>query len=105
RASSWTTISYTSVTVQGAHGFWLAGATMTTVSFSSAQANSGSSYPLYVNGASANTFTAFLANNLAGYSVYLDTGANPNTLSQSAVVSNVPGYAALRLVNNSYNTI
>ena len=64
RTSSWTTVSYTSVTVGGTRtaGFWLPGSTMTSVSYSSAQANSslGSWSALWLNGASSNTFKALI---------------------------------------------
>ncbi|MDE2040715.1 MAG: right-handed parallel beta-helix repeat-containing protein, partial [Elusimicrobia bacterium] len=79
--SSQSTISYSSVTVGAVYGFWLPGSTMTTVSYSSAQADGGSA--LYVNGASSNTFTVFFSSDSTGHSALLDAGARFNTITLS----------------------
>ena len=69
--SSWTTVSYASVTVGGANaaGFWLPGSTMTSVSFSTALAQTaGANWAaLLLTGASSNTFIGISASNPAGY--------------------------------------
>ncbi|MBI4370656.1 MAG: right-handed parallel beta-helix repeat-containing protein, partial [Elusimicrobia bacterium] len=84
--SSWNTVSYTSVTVNAAHGFWLPGSTMTAISYSSAVNNSTTQHAFYLNGASSNTFTAVLASNTAaGRAMSLDKSANYNTISLSTM--------------------
>ena len=103
-ASSWTTVSYASVTVSGPSvaGFLLPGSTMTSVSFSSA-VNLGAGYALWLNGASSNTFTVFLASSPAGYAAYLSTGSTFNTISRSSMTGSGP--SALYLIAASSNTI
>ncbi|MEK7383806.1 MAG: right-handed parallel beta-helix repeat-containing protein, partial [Elusimicrobiota bacterium] len=105
RISSWTTVSYSSVTAWNAHGLWLdSTAQKDTVSYSTFQANSASFYALFVDAASTNTFTAVLASNPAGYGARLTAGADYNTISQSTMTSNAAGYSALYL-RSSFNTI
>ena len=107
-ASSWTTVSYTSVTVgnAGASGFWLPGSVMTSVSYSSAQANGSSgAAALWINGASSNTFTMFLASSTAGYGMELDNGSNDNSVNGSTIASFGGVYPGLYLIGASSNTI
>ena len=106
--SSWTSISYTSVTVggTGATGFWLPGSTMTSVSHSSAAANSVAGYAVWLNVASSNTIELSYASNPLGTGVYVDTNSNSNVISQSTMTSNAAGARAALLLNGaSSNTI
>ncbi|MDE2424518.1 MAG: right-handed parallel beta-helix repeat-containing protein, partial [Elusimicrobia bacterium] len=103
--SSQSTISYSSVTVGAVYGFWLPGSTMTTVSYSSAQANGGSG-ALYLNGASNNTVTVFLSSNTAGDTALLDAGASFNTITLSTFTSPSFGsFYGFYLKGASSNTI
>ncbi|MFI5348659.1 MAG: right-handed parallel beta-helix repeat-containing protein [Elusimicrobiota bacterium] len=107
-ASSWTTVSYTSVTVGGANaaGFWLPGSVGTIVSNSSAAVNSATGYAaLWLNGASFNTITLGFWTNPSGYAVVLDTNSNGNAISQATMTSGGAGYSALDLIAASSNTI
>ncbi|MBI4060684.1 MAG: Ig-like domain-containing protein [Elusimicrobia bacterium] len=102
--SSWNAVSYSSVTVAAAHGIYLAGGGMTTVSHSTAQ-NSGAAgihYALYLWGASSNTMTRSLFSNTVGRAAILDVFSHYNTISLSTVSS--PGYA-LRISASSSNTV
>ncbi|MDP3543010.1 MAG: NosD domain-containing protein, partial [Elusimicrobiota bacterium] len=84
RISSWSAISYSSVTVWGAHGFWLDGATATAVAFSAAVNKSATQYPVFLDGGKNNDFTALFARNshVSGYGLYA-LGADSNTVTQS----------------------
>ncbi|MBI4060603.1 MAG: right-handed parallel beta-helix repeat-containing protein [Elusimicrobia bacterium] len=104
RISSWSAVSYSSVTVWNAHGLWLDGSTRTMVSYSSAQAQGSSKYALYLQAASSNSFTVFLASNSLGTAVYLEAGSNGNAISQSMLVSNSASNWALHLSFASSNT-
>ncbi|MBI4375208.1 MAG: right-handed parallel beta-helix repeat-containing protein, partial [Elusimicrobia bacterium] len=102
--SSWSAISHSSITVSAAHGLWLRGSAMTTVSYSSVQANSASFYPIYLNGASNNTFAVVFASNSASSSRALHaSGADSNTVTQSYLWG---GQRGVTLDTGSdYNTI
>jgi parallel beta-helix repeat protein len=105
--SSWSVVTYSSVTVAAAaaDGFYLAGSTMTTVSYSSAQA--AGLYPhaaLRLGfGSSSNTFTVLLASNPAGGGVIMGSNANFNTISLSTIVGGASAAADMSL--GSSNTI
>ncbi|MFA6003375.1 MAG: right-handed parallel beta-helix repeat-containing protein, partial [Elusimicrobiota bacterium] len=102
--SSWNYLGYSSVTVNGSrHALSLTGSTMTRVEFSSAQANSAAYYALYLNGASSNTFTVFLASNPTGIAANMNR-SRYNTIDRSTMVT-VSGGAAIDLVASSSNTI
>jgi hypothetical protein len=107
--SSWTTVSYTSVTLGGvnAYGFWLLpGSIMTSVSYSATAVNSATAIGLYLQGVSSNTFTALQVSNPSGYAAYLGGNANFNTISQSTMSSNHNGQAGgLYLSNANFTTV
>ncbi|MDD5303123.1 MAG: right-handed parallel beta-helix repeat-containing protein [Elusimicrobia bacterium] len=106
RISSWTSVSYSSVTVWNAHGLWLdSTAQKDVVSYSTFQAKSASFYALYVNGASSNTFTVVLASNTAGYGAYLNANAAYNTISRSTMAVSNSAYAALYIGASDSNTV
>jgi hypothetical protein len=85
RLSSWTAVEYASVTSVGAHGFWLAGATATTVSYSSAVAGSLTAYAAYLQDASSSTFTVFYATNAARTSVFVDAASHRVTFDRATL--------------------
>ncbi|MBI5245512.1 MAG: right-handed parallel beta-helix repeat-containing protein [Elusimicrobia bacterium] len=103
--SSWSAVSYSSVTVQNAHGIWLAGSRMTTAAYSSATTNNSSYSALFLQGASSNTISVFSASNLAGYSAVLAGGADYNTISDSTMTSNAAASVALYINNSDSNTV
>ncbi|MBI2385681.1 MAG: right-handed parallel beta-helix repeat-containing protein, partial [Elusimicrobia bacterium] len=102
--SSRSAISYSSVTVQAAHGLWLVGSTMTAVSYSTFQAGSASFYGLLATGASSNTFTVTLASNTPGTAWRFASGSNYNAVSNSTAASSVSVVDALTLAGSSSNT-
>ena len=83
RISSWSVVSYSSVTVWNAHGFWLDGSTRTTVSYSTAVNKSAGSYAVYLDGGKNNAFTVLFASNshASGYGLYA-LGSDTNTVTQ-----------------------
>ena len=107
--SSWTTVSFTSVTLGGANasGFWLPGSVKTTISFSTAATNTSPlvgpyGAALWLNGGSSNTITqCLIVNSTGGTGALLDTNANFNTISQSSMT----GSYALYMTGVSSNTI
>lgn len=103
--SSWSTLSYSSITVQAAHGLYLPGSVMTTVSYSTAANNSASFSALYFAGADSNTVTGSYISNPAGDGAFLSIGADYNTISQSTITNNSLTFSALHLTNSSTNTI
>ncbi|HBT61186.1 MAG TPA: hypothetical protein DEB40_05530, partial [Elusimicrobia bacterium] len=110
RISSWSVVSHTSVTVQNAHGFYLPGSTMTAISYSTAQVNSGSYFALYLNTASSNTFSSFFGinvNSAAGSVVKFVSRSNYNTVSFSTFTSNatLKDGRLFHAVGSSSNTI
>ncbi len=82
RISSWSAISYSSVSVWGAHGFWLDGSTRTTVSFSTALNRSNGAHALFLDGGANNAFTTIVASNSFGVAFY-SSGSDTNTVTQS----------------------
>ena len=107
-SSSRSSINYSSVTVtnNGANGIQIIGSSMTLISYSIAQANNsmGIGGAIYLQGASSNTFTLFIASNSAGHGMYLDLNSNSNTISLSTMTGGGTGYA-LNLNGASTNTI
>ncbi|MDP3541709.1 MAG: hypothetical protein Q8T11_04490, partial [Elusimicrobiota bacterium] len=78
RISSWSAISYSSVTVWGAYGIWLEGVTGTTIAFSSASA---ADLGLYVADSDSNT----IRDSWFAQAVSLANGADYNFLSRVRV--------------------
>ncbi len=104
--SSWTTVSYTSVTVGNAHGMWLPGSVMATVAYSTAVNNSPTKRALFIDGASSSTITRSYIRNPVSCGAQLQNNASYNTISQSTITSSdVSGCAALALNNAFFNTI
>ncbi len=109
-ASSWTTVSYSSVSVNNgsASAIWLQGSTMTTVSYSSAANNSGSRPTLFLGGASSNTITGVVATNLgaAACSALRIESGTYNSVSRSSFTTQLGGgCSAFRLYSSSFNTL
>lgn len=107
-ASSWTTISYTSVTVGGSNAaaFWLPGSTKTSVTDSWAVASGSAAYGIRLTNANSNTFADDFVQNLPGIGVQW-VGSSYNTITRSSIAcDNGTGTnAALYLSNSSSNTI
>ncbi|HBT62072.1 MAG TPA: hypothetical protein DEB40_10055, partial [Elusimicrobia bacterium] len=124
--NSWNTVSYSSVTVQAAHGFYLNGSSATTVSYSTAQVASASLYALYLNNAASNTFSVFTASNTAGRSGYIlnspsnhiaegmflgtgeamrINGSSSNTITNSILIDKANTWAVVLTGNSKYNTV
>ncbi|MBI3298707.1 MAG: right-handed parallel beta-helix repeat-containing protein [Elusimicrobia bacterium] len=100
------TLSNSSVTVQAAHGISLpAASSMTTVSYSTAQANGGGTRALYLNGADSNTVTGSYIHSLAGHCAYLESGADYNRISQSTMVSSDVSTSGLYIQASDSNTV
>ena len=104
RISSWSAISYNSVTVWDAHGYWLDGATVTAVAFSTAVNNSAGRYAVYLEGGKNNVFTVILASNshAGGYGLYA-LGSDTNTVTQSFLRGG--GDGAYLAAGSDYNTV
>ncbi|MFA6004431.1 MAG: right-handed parallel beta-helix repeat-containing protein, partial [Elusimicrobiota bacterium] len=102
RLSSWNYLNYSSITVQDAHGIYLEGSTMTTVAYSTAQANSATKYALYLNNASSNTFNVSVASNPAGVGAKLNY-SHYNNLTQSFF--NGDAARAAQIAYGNYNYI
>ncbi len=101
--SSWSAVSYASVTVQSAHGIWLQGSYMTSVSYSTA-INNGTAYnAVYLQGASSSSFNASYARNAAGYGVMIELGMSNVVSRSTAATGNT--WTALYLDDSSSNTI
>ncbi|MBI5245837.1 MAG: right-handed parallel beta-helix repeat-containing protein, partial [Elusimicrobia bacterium] len=104
RISSWSAISYSSVTVGNAHGLWLDGSTMTAVSYSTAANNAAAAYAVYLAGGANNTFTVLLASasHPSSYGFFA-LGSDTNTVTQSYMYG---GFAGARLdVGSDYNAV
>ncbi|MEK7388952.1 MAG: right-handed parallel beta-helix repeat-containing protein [Elusimicrobiota bacterium] len=104
RISSWTAVSYSSVTVGNAYGFWLSGSTMSRVSFSTAINNSAGMYAAYLHFGGNNSFHVLFASNshLNGSGLYaLDSDTN------SVTASYLWGgrYGAVLYAGSSHNSI
>ncbi|MBI4385860.1 MAG: hypothetical protein HY551_00605, partial [Elusimicrobia bacterium] len=93
RVSSWTAISYSSMTMGNAHGIYIDG-THNTVSISTVTKapNNANVYPLYLNGASYSTITqSSFTSRLAAFTVQLNSNANYNTIQLSTITANAGG--------------
>ncbi|MFA6004384.1 MAG: right-handed parallel beta-helix repeat-containing protein, partial [Elusimicrobiota bacterium] len=101
RLSTWSHLSYSSITVQNANAIQIIGSSGTTIAFSSAQAGSGSA--IYLNGASSNTFSVFFASSTGNHGVDIYTGSNYNSLGWGNVFGNID--VALNIYQSSANTI
>ena len=124
--SSWSVLSNSSITVQNAYGLYLAGSLGTSISYTTATANSASKYALYLNNASSNSFTQGFISNSGGSGVSIlnsvssdvsqstvtcyqtcvmfDTGASSNSVTQSYVLSTY-GRGVTFGNSASYNTV
>ena len=96
-------MSYSSITVQNAHGIHITGS-VNTVSMSTAANNSVATYyALSLPGASSNTITQSYFSNLTGDSVSLSNGSRNNSISLSTIAGDYS--TALTLNNVTSNTI
>ena len=102
-ASSWTTVSYTSVTVGNVYGILLQGGIGATVSYSTAANNSWNWTSIALNGASSCTLTNVVANNQqSAGAVRIDNGTHNHVIASSFTA---PSGFAFYLYNSSFNTI
>ena len=83
-ASSWTTVSYTSVSVThtNAAALWLQDSTMATVAYSTAVNNSAPSAAVHLVNANNNAFTVLFASNTWGWGLVAQN-SDSNTVTQS----------------------
>jgi titin len=102
--SSYSSLSYSSITVQNAYGLIVSG-TNSSVSNSTAT-NAGAGFKaLWLSNASSNTITWSHLSNSAGTGAYLDTGSGYNTISQSTMAGNGAALYGLWIVGATYNTV
>ncbi|MBI5245536.1 MAG: right-handed parallel beta-helix repeat-containing protein, partial [Elusimicrobia bacterium] len=101
--SSRSAVSYSSVTMVNAHGLYLTGE-LSSITQSTIQVNSAVFAAAYLEGASTNTFTLFLASNPAGRGVYIASAAW-NTISQSTINTSGFELPTLYLTGSSSNTV
>jgi hypothetical protein len=108
RISSWSAISYSTVTVGNAHGYWLDGSTKTSISHSSATNQSATSHAVYLNAANNNDFTVLFASNshLSGTGFYA-FNSDTNTVTQSLLWGGGEGLFldAVSVGGSAYNAI
>ncbi|MBI3298687.1 MAG: right-handed parallel beta-helix repeat-containing protein, partial [Elusimicrobia bacterium] len=105
RMSSWSALANSTVTVWNAHGLWLDGSAMTTVSDSTAASKNAAFKALYLSGASGNTVARSYLQNLAGGAADFGMGSDQNTVSQSTFIANYPLNPAFQLVGSDSNTV
>ena len=101
--SSYSAVSYSSITVQNAHGLQIEGSS-STVSFSTMTSNFSGKYALYLLGAASNTITNSYIYSPAGDGAYLKSGANYNAISYSTFISS-SSRSALYIYTSDHNTV
>ena len=100
--SSWSSVLYSSINVQTAHGLMLTGS-HNLVLRSTMTDNVSGYFALYLFDASSNAVTQSYISNPGGIGAYLTPNANYNSLNQDAI-SSVSGFAALE-IDGSSNTL
>jgi hypothetical protein len=100
--SSWSTLSYSSVSAQNAAALALRGSSGTAVYASTAQAY-GAGYALYVYGAQNNDFDLLFASNSAGNGALFIVGSDLNRVRRSTFAAS-DGGSGLFVSNGSSNT-
>ncbi|MBI4060065.1 MAG: right-handed parallel beta-helix repeat-containing protein, partial [Elusimicrobia bacterium] len=105
--SSYSSLSYSSITVQNAHGLLISGGGFNAVSYSTAVNNTASAaYALYLTNTASNTVTDGYFNNTAGHAVYISAGSRYNTIDRSTIATQGSlGEGALYLDNAPWNTV
>lgn len=102
--SSYSSISYSSVSVRGTAGIRLEGG-FSSVSNSTATNDSGTLGALYIAGAGSNTVTRSYFSNTAGHGAYLLGGADGNMISLSSMTSTFNSYHGLYILSSASNTV
>ncbi|OGS07846.1 MAG: hypothetical protein A2270_01755 [Elusimicrobia bacterium RIFOXYA12_FULL_51_18] len=100
--SSWSSISDSSITVQGARGVQILGGAMNVLSHIMAQ--TGDQTALYLQGASSNTITQSYFYSPSGHGAQLLNNSWHNTISFSSISINST-LMALDIDNSSFNTV
>jgi|CXWL01.1.fsa_nt_gi predicted metal-binding protein len=90
--SSYSAVSYSSVTVGGAYAYYTEG-TLNTFSNSIALSTGIAGQTVYLNGASSNTFTLFLSSKTTGDGFRI-RGGSYNTIDQSTAIANLASVVA-----------
>ena len=104
RISSWSAVSYSSVTVGDAYGFWLDGSTRTTVNFSTSVNNAAARPSIYLEGGKNNDFTVIFASNSAAASnAFFAAKSDSNTVTQSFLSGGIFGVQLSQ--GSDYNVI
>ena len=101
--SSYSAVSYSTITVQAADGLRLSGLN-SEVSFSAIAGGGAGKYALYLADAGFNTVTRSRITNSAGGGAYLAYSAEHNTISYSTITGSAGGNAALG-ISGSSNTV
>ncbi len=105
RVSSWSAISFSTVSVVNAHGIWLDGGNNTTIYNSTAISQGVNIYGLYLNAADSNTVTGCSILNTLGDAVHFENGADYNAIDQSVMTSSAAVRYALYMSNSDSNTV
>ncbi|MDO8805380.1 MAG: NosD domain-containing protein [Elusimicrobiota bacterium] len=104
RISSYSAVSYSSITVQSAIGLYLTDSN-NEVSFSSMASNNSSYSALYLINSDSNTVTRSYISNPSGNAAALSVGADHNTISYSTMTSDSDSGTGLYLYGASSNTV
>lgn len=102
--SSFSSLSYSSVTADDSDGVRLEG-TFSSVSYTTVTSNLGGKYALFINGVDSNTVIASYISNPAGGGARLAVDSEYNTISQSEVSINNGTHNALTLSGADLNTV
>ena len=102
--SSESALSYSSITVQNAHGLRLDGRLITVSDVAAINSAAATFRALEIAGVSSNTVTRGFFRNASAASVNMSGGAAYNTMSWSTVTCNTAGAAALNVGDSSFNT-
>ncbi|MCX5789569.1 MAG: right-handed parallel beta-helix repeat-containing protein, partial [Elusimicrobia bacterium] len=104
--TSYTTVSYSSISVQAAHGLQSVG-TGDRISNVTIQSDNSSFYALYLNGVTSSTISQASISNPLGHGAYF-ASASANVISASTMANAGAGlglYSSLYLSNSSFNTM
>ncbi len=104
--SSWSSVSYGSITVQSADGLRLNYAIRTTVQYSTVAVSGDDFHALYLTASDSNTVTgSYFQHSAAGYGAFLTNGSDYNVISQSSLACNHASALALLVIASDNNTV
>ena len=102
--SSYSAVSYSSITVQVADGLQLIGSNAE-VSFSTMTSNNSGRSAIYIINSDSNTITHSFMSNPAGHGLFLESGADYNNVSDSTITSSGIAISAFSIHTSSFNNI